>query len=218
MTFGESGFSPRIALPRGLPSPRPLEFGGRRLLVSQEIVSIPDAAAWLKDQGLPVDPANLVGTLTFTADRPEGAADLLVTAVVTARGPGASGNYGVGVPLVDEAEWARTEAIVPGLREDSDFRSNLAVASPEPDGGPSATVTVEVRRAPDGAVVGTLPPVPLSPGQRVQLNRILATIDYSGEAYAVVTRTGGTGRFVAYGVVNDNATGDGTLFPMTRAR
>jgi hypothetical protein len=185
---------------------------------SKTVVPIPDAGAWLRAHGVPVDPANVVGTLTFTADRPEGAANLLVTAVVTARGPGASGDYGVSVPVFSQAEWASSEAVVPGLREDASYRSNLAIASPEPDGGPPVTLTVSVRRGSDGAVVGTFPPVQLSPGQRFQLNRLLATVDYSGDAYAVVTRTGGTGRFVAYGVINDNVTGDGTLFPMTRSR
>ncbi len=181
-------------------------------------VEIPDAGAWLVANGVPIDPTNFVGTLTFTSDREGGAADLLVTAVVTARGPGASGDYGVSVPVFNEIQWASTEAIVPGLREDASFRSNLALASPEPDGGPPVSLEVSVRRASDGVSIGTLPPVTLAPGQRVQLNRLLSTIGYGGDAYAVVTRTGGTGRFVAYGVMNDNVTGDGTLFPMTRAK
>jgi hypothetical protein len=185
---------------------------------STDVVSIPDAGEWLKTNGVPVDPANVVGTLTFTANRPEGAANLLVTAVVTARGPGASGDYGVSVPLFDEARWAAEEAVVPGLREDGDFRSNLALACPEPDGEAPITLSVSVRRASDGAPIGSLPPVQLLPGQRFQLNRLLATIGYGGDAYAVVTRIAGPGRFVAYGVVNDNVTGDGTLFPMTRSR
>ena len=185
---------------------------------ARQVLEIPDAGAWLVANGVPVDPANVDGTLTFTSDREEGAANLLVTAIVTARGPGASGDYGVSVPVFNEVEWVSTEAIVPGLREDGSFRSNLALASPEPAGGPSVTLEVSIHRASDGKAVGTLPQVWLSPGQRVQLNRLLATIDYSGDAFAVVRRTAGTGRFVAYAVMNDNVTGDGTLFPMTRAR
>ncbi|MHB8797992.1 MAG: Kelch repeat-containing protein [Thermoanaerobaculia bacterium] len=185
---------------------------------ARQVVEIPDAGAWLAAHGIPVDPANAEGTLTFTADREEGAASLLVTAVVTARGPGASGDYGVTVPVLNEVEWASSEAIVPGLREDEAFRTNLALANPEPDGGPSATLEVSIHGASDGKAVGTLPQVTLAPGQRVQLNQLLATIDFSGDAFALVRRTGGTGRFVAYAVMNDNVTGDGTLFPMTRSR
>jgi len=55
----------------------------------------------------------------------------------------------------------------------------------------------------------------LRPGERRQFNRPLAP--GTGDAYAVLTRVAGEGRFVAYGVVNDNATGSGSLFEMTRA-
>jgi hypothetical protein len=182
------------------------------------VLQIPDAGVWLAANGVPVDPANVEGTLTFTSDREEGASDLLVTTIVTARGPGASGDYGVSVPVFNEIQWASTEVIVPGLREDPGFRSNIAVANPEPEGGPPVTVSVSLRRASDGAPIGVFPPTLLAPGQRSQLNRPLSEVGYSGDAYAVVSRVAGAGRFVAYGVVNDNVTGDGTLFPMTRAK
>ena len=93
------------------------------------------------------------------------------------------------------------------------FRSNLAVANPEPEGGPPVTLSVELRSA-DGLRLLTLPSATLRPGERRQFNRPLAP--RSGDAYAVVTRVAGEGRFVAYGVVNDNATGSGSLFEMTR--
>jgi hypothetical protein len=182
-----------------------------------QALQIPDAGAWLVANGVPVDPANVDGTLTFTSDREEGAADLLVAAIVTARGRGASGDYGVSVPVFNEVQWASTQAIVPGLREDPALRSNLAVANPEPEGGPPVTVSVSLR-ASDGMPIGVFPPVQLVPGQRVQLNQPLSQVGYGGEGYAVIIRAAGTGRFVAYGVVNDNVTGDGTLFPMTGAK
>jgi hypothetical protein len=183
-----------------------------------QIFSMEDAGSWLAGNGVPLNPSDFVGTLTFNSDRPEGAADLLVTAVVLAQGPGASGDYGVSVPVVNEVQWASNEAIIPGLREDASFRSNIAVANPEPDGGPSVTLSVSLRRASDGGALGTLAPVTLSPGQRFQFNRVLRVASYSGDAYAVVSRVDGMGRFVAYGVMNDNVTGDGTLLPMTRAQ
>jgi hypothetical protein len=185
---------------------------------SYHLLEIPDAGAWLAANGVPIDPTNVDGTLTFTSDREEGASDLLVTAIVTARGSGATGDYGVSVPVFNEIQWASTEAIVPGLREDPAFRSNVAVANPEPEGGQPVTVSVSLRRASDGDPIGVFPPILLAPGQRFQLNRPLSEVGYSGGAYAVVSRAAGAGRFVAYGVVNDNVTGDGTLFPMTRAK
>jgi hypothetical protein len=77
---------------------------------------------------------------------------------------------------------------------------------------------VSLRQASDGAPIGVFPPIQLAPGQRFQLNRPLSEVGYSGGAYAVVSRVDGAGRFVAYGVMNDNVTGDGTLYPMTRAK
>jgi hypothetical protein len=178
------------------------------------IVEVPDAGAWLVANGLPIDPNDFAGTLTFSSGRPEGAADLLVTAVVQARGAGAAGDYGVSVPVVNEVRWAADAAIVPGLREDAGYRSNVAVANPEPDGGPDVTLEVTLHQSSDGAVIGTLPTVTLPAGQRFQWNRPLSQIGYGGDAWAEVRRVGGPGRFVAYGVVNDNVTSDGTLLPM----
>ncbi len=182
------------------------------------IVEVPDAGAWLAANGVPIDPNGFAGTLTFSSDRPEGAADLLVTAVVQARGAGASGDYGVSVPVVNEVRWAEERAVVPGLREDAGFRSNVAVANPEPDGGPEVTLEVTLRQASDGSVIGTLPHVTLKPGRRFQFNRPLEEIGFGGDAWADVRRVGGEARFVAYGVVNDNATSDGTLLPMVERR
>ncbi len=194
----------------GRPSSGGMPFG--------EVLEVPDAGAWLVANGVPVDPQAFVGTLSFTSERPEGAAALLVTAVVQARAPGAKGDYGVSVPVVNEGRWAKERAIVPGLREDGSFRSNVALANPEGSGGPEVTLEVTLHAAPDGAVIGTLPRVTLAPGRRVQLDRPLGQVGYGGDAWAEVRRVGGAGRFVAYGVVNDAVTSDGTLFPMAGAK
>lgn len=192
------------------PNPNPYYGLGTGVLLE-----IPDAGAWLAANGVPIDPSAFAGTLSFRSDRPEGAGALLVTAVVQARGTGAAGDYGVSVPIVNEVRWTGERAVVPGLREDSGFRSNVAVANPEPDGGPEVALTVTFHQASDGSAIGTLPPVTLPPGRRFQWNRPLSQIGYGGDAWAEVRRVGGSGRFVAYGVVNDNVTSDGTLLPMT---
>ena len=181
-----------------------------------EVLHVPDAIAWVASNGAVLPLGNVEGTLTFSSDDPEGAADLLVNAVVLAKPLGSSAEYGTSVPVYAEGLWARTRAIVPGLVESDAFRSNVAVANAEPEGGPSTTISVELRSA-EGLRVGTLPSVTLRPGERRQFNRPLAGSAAAGGAYAIVTRVGGEGRFVAYGVVNDNATGSGSLFEMTRA-
>lgn len=197
------------------------EKGGSSFPVAVDLdgfVEVPDAGAWLAANGVPIDPNDFAGTLTFSSGRPEGAADLLVTAVVQARGAGAAGDYGVSVPVVNEVRWAGERAVVPGLREDVGFRSNVAVANPEPDGGPDVTLEVTLHQASDGAIIGTLPSVTLPPGRRFQWDRPLSQIGYGGDAWAEVRLVGDSGRFVAYGVVNDNVTSDGTLLPMVEQR
>lgn len=182
-----------------------------------EVLHVPDAVAWLRGNGAIIPPGNVEGTLTFGSDDPEGASALLVNAVVLAKPIGSSAEYGTSVPAFAEGRWARTRAIVSGLLESAAFRSNVAVANPEPEGGPAATVVVSFR-ASDGSPLGSQPAMTLQPGERRQLNRPLAgSAAAANGAYAVVTRVAGEGRFVAYGVVNDNATGSGSVFEMTGA-
>ncbi len=178
-----------------------------------EVLHVPDAVGWLGANGVFVPTGNVEGTLTFGSGDPEGASALILSAVILAKPPGASAEYGTAVPSFAESRWARTRAIVPGLLESGAFRSNVALANPEPEGGASVTLSVELRSA-DGSRIATLPSVMLRPGERRQFNRPLAP---RGDGYAVVSRVGGEGRFVAYGVVNDNGTGSGSLFEMTRA-
>jgi hypothetical protein len=181
-----------------------------------EVLHIPDVIAWVGAHGVPVTD-QVEGTLTFGSDDPEGASALFANAVVLAKPIGSTAEYGTSVPAFAEGRWARTRAVVPGLLESDTFRSNVAVANPEPAGGPATTLAVSFR-APDGSSLGSLPAVTLQPGERRQFNRPLAgNAIAAGGAYAVVTRVAGEGRFVAYGVVNDNATGSGSLFEMTRA-
>ncbi len=182
-----------------------------------EVLHVPDAVAWLRGNGAIIPTGNVEGTLTLGSDDPEGSSALLVNAVVLAKSTGSSAEYGTAVPAFAEGAWARTRAVVPGLLESGAFRSNVAVANPEPEGGPATTVVVSFR-ASDGSSLGSQPAVTLQPGERRQLNRPLAgSAAAANGAYAVVTRVAGEGRFVAYGVVNDNATGSGALFEMTRA-
>ncbi len=180
-----------------------------------DVIRIGDVGAWLASNGVAVDPAAVDGTLTFTCDESVGAADLVVTAIVLGSARTGPGEYGVTVPLVNEGRWATTSVIVPGLVEDDVLRSNLAVANPEPEGGPNVSLTVSIHSGFDGERVGTLPSVTLRPGERFQFHRPLREVDYGGgNGYAVVERTGGSGRFVAYGVLNDAVTSDGTYLPM----
>jgi hypothetical protein len=123
-----------------------------------EVLHIPDAIEWLGANGAVIPPGNADGTLTFGSDDPEGASALLVNAVVLAKPVGSSAEYGTAVPAFAEGRWARARAVVPGLNESDAFRSNVAVANAEREGGPSVTLSVELRSS-DGSRLGTLPSV-----------------------------------------------------------
>ena len=81
------------------------------------------------------------------------------------------------------------------------------------DAGDSISVLVTFYGG-SGNVLGTAART-LAPGEWTQLNRPLA--DFGATAgYARVEKTSGTSRFVAYGVLNDNVTSDGSYVPMSR--
>ncbi len=178
---------------------------------------VDDVGSWLASNGVPVDPDGFDGTITVDSDLGAGAANLIGYGAVLGRGPSAQGDYSISVPIFPEAAWASTEAVVPGLLENAAFRSNLAVANPEPSGGPSVTLSMTIRDD-TGLVAGRLPSITLQPGERRQLNQVLKLAGAVSSGWVELRRISGAGRFVAYSVINDNSTGDGTVFRMVRAR
>jgi len=66
-----------------------------------------------------------------------------------------------------------------------------------------------------GVALGTPVEKSLAPGEWLQLGQPLAAFD-KGSGYARVERISGASRFVAYGVLNDNVTSDGSYIPMSR--
>ena len=185
------------------------------------VLRIEDLGGWLASNGVPVVPDDFDGTITIEPKKGASAAGLLGYVAVLGRGPSAQGDFSTSVPMFEEVEWASDAAVVPGLLENAAFRSNLAVANPERSGGPpdslSVTLSVTVRND-TGQVVGSVPSMTLQPGERRQLNQILRLAGTASSGWAEIRRISGSGRFVAYGVVNDNPTGDGTVFRMVRSR
>ena len=181
------------------------------------LLRVEDVGSWLRSNGVPVEPTDFDGTILIGPDQEADVADLAGYVAVLGRGPSAGGDYSTSAPIFREAEWASSEAIVPGLLENAAFRSNLAVANPEASGGSAVTLSMTVHDDGGGAV-GHLPSVTLQPGERRQINQILKAAGLVSSGWVEVRRISGSGRFVAYGVVNDNPTGDGTVFRMVRSR
>ena len=127
---------------------------------------------------------------------------------------GRFGGFFSGEGLVRHAR----EAFVFGLRQDASTRSNLAILNPSLNGSP-ITVAVEVLDGETGLVVARQTLAPLAPMEWRQLDRVLELAPGVTNGYVHLSVTGGDGRFVAYGVLNDGAspgrgTDDGSVVPM----
>lgn len=182
-------------------------------LAPQEQRVVPDAIAFLRAT-LPIeaDGRSVGGTLLVTA--PAGTpASALAVGARTFVPASPAGSYGLFYPGLTLAECATSAVTVYGLQEGGPERSNLALVN-RGDAGDPITLRVTLHGH-DGTVLG--PPIErvLPPGGWIQLGRPL---DGTGatSGYATVERIGGASRFVAYGVRNDNVSGDGSYVPMSR--
>ncbi len=167
---------------------------------------IPDALAWLRQRGVPIPPTSAgveAGTLAvrFRSGEvmPAAHAGARVLSITDA------GNGGVAFGASDFPV-SETALTVYGLRETSVERSHLAIANP---GDVAVTVQVTLFSSYPFFNLGAFT---LAPGERVQLGSVLAPHG-SPEGSARITRASDAGSFTAYGVTNDNVTGDGTLLP-----
>lgn len=121
---------------------------------------------------------------------------------------GADGAYGVFTPAA--ATPATRDAWVYGLRNDGGTRSNLAVGS-----AVDVRLSVELYSGETGERVETLGPLVL-PGNAPEWRQIdspLAALPIA-HGWARVVNDSPAGTFYAYGVLNDNGTGDGSYLPM----
>jgi hypothetical protein len=116
------------------------------------------------------------------------------------------GTYGVGVsgrPLSASV----TRGLIGGIANNASFRSNVAVMNPQPI---PVTVTFALYRS-DGTLLGQAPRT-LAPLDWFQASTIFSFLGVSGvESNAYVTVSSPNGSFFAYGAVNDQTTGDGTV-------
>ncbi len=175
---------------------------------------LPDAIAFLRTAGLaiPSGDANVAGSLLVKA--PSGTSpDVFAAGARTFTGSTLrAGTFGVFYPGLTLAESANGTAWVHGLQQNTAMRSNLAFVN-FGDAGP---VTLRITFFGEaGQALGSPEEWTLGAGEWKQLGQPL---DARGAAAgsAKVERISGTSRFVAYGVLNDAATSDGSYLPMAR--
>lgn len=196
-------------------------------LAARQQVTIPDVLSYLRSRGMQIPDgtaAPQAGTLTVTFRWLTGLDAPATVVLARTSTPGAAsaggGTFGLFYPAVAKGGGARTSALVPGLAQDEAVRSNLAVVNV--GGGSELPVTLEARLydADTGAAAGGPLTVRLAPGDWHQWSRVREAAGAPATTKrftAVVRRTAGDDTFVAYGVLNDAVTSDGSYQTMIPA-
>ena len=196
-------------------------------LAAHQQTTISDILAYLRLRGVNIpDPSTgpQAGTLSV-AFRNLGNLDspkTVALARTTTPNPDAAtgGTFGVAYAAAAQGGGARISALVPGLARDASVRSNLAVV--HLGGGSEIPLALSVRLydATTSLAVGNPITVTLQPGDWAQWSSIfdIAGVPASTTAaYAVVTRLSGDDTWLAYGVLNDAKTSDGSVLRMLPA-
>lgn len=132
----------------------------------------------------------------------------------TAAPNGLGGSYGLSTSAMPLSRAAAEEAWVTSLAQTGSVRSNLALAA---TGSAPVTLRVELFDGATGLPAGEIPSLELGADRWAQLDRVLSPFGIAN-GYARVSRVSGSGRFLAYGVVNEAGTNDGSFLEMTGGR
>ncbi|MEO6325662.1 MAG: hypothetical protein ABIT01_09665 [Thermoanaerobaculia bacterium] len=181
---------------------------------SQDRLYIPDVISYLRARGasFPLDASTKVGTLLIRLPGlPDGAPAPYTGSRISTPNNGAAGGsfgtYSVGAPVGNGAT-GRTALY--GLRENENFRTNLAVVHAGGLSGSPIDLRIVLHDGVTGAVTGDAISVTLQPGQWKQLSSVLAASGIQ-QGWAEISRSFGTDKYLAYAVVNDGgASGGGT--------
>ena len=178
--------------------------------------TIPDAIAYLASLGVPIGRGSAHGTLKIDFTSLSALTDASVTLRVGTPVEEGRGRAGLSYTGLSPEGLLTGSAVVAGLRQNSQDRSNLAVqhAGNPNDGSIALRVTVF---SGDSAAPGrrlVLPDRTLNPGGFYQYNGILNTAGFKN-GYVKVERVSGRAPFYVYGVINDNFNSDGSfVFPV----
>jgi hypothetical protein len=185
----------------------PLTMGNGQQLI------VPDIIAYLRQQGLniPTDGSAQAGTLYVVPPSGTEPSTFIAGARTSTPGP-SGGSFGVFYPALTLYQASYTTAYVVGLQQNATQRSNLAVVN-WGDQGDSITLSVNYIDG-NGSPLGAPTSVTLAPNQWLQFNTPLQALGATS-GYAVIQETSGNSGFVAYGILNDAVTSDGSYLPMT---
>ena len=180
---------------------------------------VPDAIAYLTSLGVPIGGGSVGGTLQVDFSNLSSASDAAATLRVSTPVEEGRGRAGLSYVGLSPDGLLTGSAVIAGLRQNSQDRSNLAVqhAGDSNDGVVTLSLTVF---SGDSAAPGSsleLADRDLPPGGFYQYNEILNTAGYEN-GYVKVERVSGKAPFYVYGVINDNFNSDGSfVFPVTES-
>ena len=180
---------------------------------------IPDAIAYLTSLGVPIESGSAGGTLAVDFSNLTSPSDAAVTVRVNTPVEEGSGRAGLAFPGLNPDGLLDAAALITGLRQNSQDRSNVAVENAGDTSQGDITLRVTVFSG-DSATPGrsvALPDRTLAPGGFHQYNGILNRAGFDN-GYVKVERVSGTAPYYAYGVINDNFNSDGSfVFPLTES-
>ena len=178
---------------------------------------VPDAIAYLTSLGVPIGGGSSVGgTLQVDFSNLSSASDAAVTLRVSTPVEEGRGRAGLSYMGLSPEGLLTGSAVIAGLRQNSQDRSNLAVqhAGDSSDGAINLRVTIF---SGDSTAPGRsleLPDRDLEPGGFYQYNEVLNAAGFEN-GYVRVERVSGSAPFYVYGVINDNFNSDGSfVFPV----
>ncbi len=175
--------------------------------------SVPDVLAFLRDRGLRIPPATSGqqgGTLfvSFGGAETEESVSVSVRTTTATQAPQPQGSAGLAYAGTAPAAAREGSLAIYGLRDNAQDRSNVAVFNPTPEpvtvrmtafGGDSTGYSSVVRDGLNLPAFGW-----------IQVSNVFSGTGISS-GWVSVQRTSSSGRFGAYGVINDNATNDGSF-------
>ena len=168
---------------------------------------IPDAVEFVRNKLIAApQPESQGGTLrvTFTGLSSADVAGVLARTTI----PSGPGRAGLAYPAVSSFDARTGPSFLFGLRSSAGDRTNLALVN----AGTSGTATLRVVLYSADGRRATLPDTVLEAGEWTQLPRVLDPVSFSS-AFAMVTLVSGAGPYLAYAVVNDETTNDGSFLP-----
>jgi hypothetical protein len=172
-----------------------------------------DAIGKLRELGVPIAAdGGHVGSLRI---RFEGlSAPDAGSAIARTTTPSGAGRAGVAVAALPRSSLSTDTALIPGLTESAEDRTNLALANGGGENDGDLTLRVTVASTDPDHPGSSAQDVHLAPGEFAQLDRALhSAAPGASTGFARVDRVAGRAPWAAYAVINDQRTSDGSIVP-----